>query len=41
VAGLIDVPQHPGFTVAPDGSWILFTQVDDNEGDIILMQQFR
>lgn len=31
----------PGFTVSPDGRWILLVQYDQSEGDIMLMENFR
>ncbi len=31
----------PGFAVSPDGRWILLMQLDQNESDIMLMENFR
>jgi Tol biopolymer transport system component len=31
----------PGFTVSPDGRWILLVQDDQSESDIMLMENFR
>jgi Tol biopolymer transport system component len=37
-------PPHfsvPGFAVSPDGRWILFTQVDQDDSHIMLVENFR
>jgi eukaryotic-like serine/threonine-protein kinase len=31
----------PGFAISPDGRWILYAQVDQSGGDIILVENFR
>ncbi len=31
----------PGFAVSPDGRWMLLTQIDQSESDIMLMENFR
>ena len=31
----------PGFGVSPDGRWILLSQIDQRESDIMLMENFR
>lgn len=41
VATLKNVPRHPSFAVAPDRTWLLYTQVDDQQSDILLMEHFR
>ena len=40
VATLRNIPGPASLAVAPDRSWILYTQVDDMESDIMLMEQF-
>jgi hypothetical protein len=35
------VLENPGFTISPDGQWILYAQVDQSGGDITLVENFR
>jgi Tol biopolymer transport system component len=35
------VPASPGFAISPDNRWILYPQVDQSGGDIILVENFR
>ena len=35
------VPASPGFAISPDERWILYPQVDQSGGDIILVENFR
>ena len=30
-----------GFAASPDGRWILYRQIDEREGDIMLVENFR
>ena len=41
VATLNNVPQHPSLAVGPEETWFLYTQVDRDESDILLMEHFR
>jgi eukaryotic-like serine/threonine-protein kinase len=41
IASLEQVPRVPGFTVSPDGRWILVTQVDRNESDLMMVEHLR
>lgn len=38
---LSKVPEQPSLAVAPDATWFLYTQVDRNESDILLVEHFR
>ena len=31
----------PGVAVSPDGRWILYSQIDQNDNDIMLVENFR
>ena len=35
------VPPGPNFSVGPSGRWVLFTQVDRSESDLMLLENFR
>jgi len=41
VATLDKVPQVPGFSISPDGQWILFTVTDTNDSDLMMVEDFR
>jgi Tol biopolymer transport system component len=41
VATLNHVPQHPSLAVAPEETWFLYTQVDRNESDLLLIEHYR
>jgi Tol biopolymer transport system component len=32
---------NPGLTISPDGRWLLYSQIDQNNNDIILIENFR
>jgi Tol biopolymer transport system component/DNA-binding winged helix-turn-helix (wHTH) protein len=35
------VPGHPALAIVADGMWLLYTQVEDGESDIFLVEHFR
>ena len=37
----VPVPSGPGIAVSPDGRWLLYTQVDDEQSEIMLAQPNR
>ncbi|MCP5109847.1 MAG: hypothetical protein GY953_03315 [bacterium] len=37
----LDRPVHWGFTVSPDGRTLLYSQVDEGESDLMLVENFR
>ena len=39
--GVIEKSFSNGFSVSPDGRWILWSQIDRSESDIMLMENFR
>lgn len=41
LATLADVPEHPSLAVSPDGRTLLYTHVDRNESDVLLVEDFR
>lgn len=41
LATLADVPEHPSLAVSPDGGTLLYTHVDRNESDVLLVEDFR
>ena len=41
VAALDAVPEHPSLAVSPDGQTLLYTHIDRNESDILLVEDFR
>ncbi|MEM1041420.1 MAG: winged helix-turn-helix domain-containing protein [Bacteroidota bacterium] len=41
VATLDDVPEQPSLAVSPDGRVLLYTHVDRNESDILLVEDFQ
>jgi hypothetical protein len=32
---------NPGFAISPDGRWMLYTQVDQNDSNIMLVDNFQ
>ena len=41
IASLDDVPDQPSLAVSPDGRVLLYTHVDRNESDIVLVEDFQ
>lgn len=41
VALLGNVPRHPSFAASDAGDWFLYTQVDRNEGDVLVVENFE
>lgn len=41
IATLDDVPEQPSLAVSPDGRVLLYTHVDRNESDILLVEDFQ
>ncbi len=41
IASLDDVPEEPSLAVSPDGQVLLYTHVDHNESDILLVEDFQ
>jgi Tol biopolymer transport system component/DNA-binding winged helix-turn-helix (wHTH) protein len=41
IATLDEVPEQPSLAVSPDGRVLLYTHVDRNESDILLVEDFR
>jgi Tol biopolymer transport system component/DNA-binding winged helix-turn-helix (wHTH) protein len=41
VVRLDDVPEHPALTVSPDGRVLLYTHVDRDESDLLLVEDFQ
>ena len=39
--GIIEKAFYNAFCVSPDGRWILWSQIDRSESDIMLMENFR
>ena len=35
------VASLPGLAVSPDGRWVLYSQVDEDNADIMLLENFR
>ena len=36
-----DTKMFAGFSVSPDGQWIIYTQVDQSGSDLMLMENYR
>ena len=35
------IEHEPGIAISPDGSWLLYTQVDSRSGDLMLVENFH
>ena len=41
IARLDDVPEHPALAVSPDGRVLLYTHIDRDESDLLLVEDFQ